>query len=768
MTYPIPGVGVSTPYGKRGSMWSCNEDANGNGIHTGVDFACNAGTDITAPIRGQIRHRSYGSAFGNHQFAISPDPGQPFGDGEVFFAHTTDRPKDGVWVEVGDYIASVGAEGNVSGPHLHMEYHADTKGSWSCSVIDDPQPVLDYQPTPIAPTNPTNPNKVKVGEKVVVTANGSLNGRSGPGSTYPVVTSKPEGATFVVQALVNGWAGDTEQPSQVKTRENADSDLESSAQGETFQAPLIAGEEVTPTGSAGAAGAQQVQAASSSPGVPVYDTDYLYGIDISSNNDNAWQSDTAWQYAFVKTSEGKSYANEKGNDQRSYIRNRLGYADHYHWLNSGDVQAQVDWFVSQKVVKTAELIGVDWEYDKDGTATCAQKDQAIKALQKAYPNSMVGLYTNEDYWYNHDTTSFYGDFLWIAHPGSEPTIKAEWLFWQYDWGTDAKPLDKNHGKFADAKALRAWAGSKGSVTPPEPPPQYTGNWFSTDYLDQYEEPPPPAKPGWKSTPAKVLSMDAVPGSVSYLQGVCRVDAMTCDDGTKYNPYWIVAQDYNNEGNIRFLCFRDDGTFVNWMQVNDAGHGQTFYAYRSAAGNLYVWAGEDPAYRYAWKPGKTVSRTSGEKMDYKGARPMGGYVDRIMFRDATDTKETFYLFDRTDFTDGTNRTKPIKQVTLTKDTSPTQQGWWASESRIYRLRGSTNEDTEHNHDGLHRLDVYDWNGTALLRDFDVTDMHRSGCTEDEPEGGVVFTPPGPIYAGKREGSASASKRDYVLWQLEGMP
>lgn len=144
MTYPIPGVSIGTPYGKRGSSWSCNEDSSGKGVHTGVDFPCPEGTSIYAPIAGQIRHRSYGSAFGNHQFAISPDPGQPFAEGEVFFAHTKTRLNDGAVVKIGDFIGYVGNEGNSTGPHLHMEYHKDTKGSWSCSVHDDPQPVLDH------------------------------------------------------------------------------------------------------------------------------------------------------------------------------------------------------------------------------------------------------------------------------------------------------------------------------------------------------------------------------------------------------------------------------------------------------------------------------------------------------------------------------------------------------------------------------------------------------------------------------------------------
>lgn len=206
--YPIPGVAISTPYGKRGSYWSCNEDSNGNGIHTGVDFACASGTDVVAPIDGQIRHRNYGSSFGSHQFAISPDPGQPFADGEVFFAHMTSRPSNGVYVKAGDYLGNVGAEGNVSGPHLHFEYHADTKGTWSCSVIDDPQPVLDWQAGPVTPTNPANPNGVKVGDTVYVIAS-SLNGRDEPSSDGDVVKMRPYGDKFVVLSLVDGWAQET-------------------------------------------------------------------------------------------------------------------------------------------------------------------------------------------------------------------------------------------------------------------------------------------------------------------------------------------------------------------------------------------------------------------------------------------------------------------------------------------------------------------------------------------------------------------------------
>lgn len=156
MVNPVPGYNITTPYRKSGS-WSC-------GYHTGVDLACPVGTRIVAPIAGQIRHRNYGSALGNHQFAISPDPGQPFAEGEVFFAHTRTRLADGVYVNVGDFVAECGVEGNTTGPHLHYEFHPNQKNSWGCEpVCANPQPTIDHQ------------------------AGG---GGGGSGSDYPVPTSK--------------------------------------------------------------------------------------------------------------------------------------------------------------------------------------------------------------------------------------------------------------------------------------------------------------------------------------------------------------------------------------------------------------------------------------------------------------------------------------------------------------------------------------------------------------------------------------------------
>jgi murein DD-endopeptidase MepM/ murein hydrolase activator NlpD len=130
-------VAVSTPFGISGPRWTaCRR-------HTGDDLPVSSGTRLVAAISGTIRHRNYGSAFGNHQFAISPSEGQPFADGEVFYAHTRTRLPDGTEVRMGDFVAESGAEGNVSGPHLHFEFHPHSKNVWNCDVVADPQPVYD-------------------------------------------------------------------------------------------------------------------------------------------------------------------------------------------------------------------------------------------------------------------------------------------------------------------------------------------------------------------------------------------------------------------------------------------------------------------------------------------------------------------------------------------------------------------------------------------------------------------------------------------------
>ena len=138
MVNPVPGKSITTPYGKRGSYWSCNEDANGNGIHTGVDYAAPCGTPVVAARGGKVVHCNHGSAFGSHQIEILP------GDGtRDFYAHMPSRAANGVKVSTGQKVGTVGAEGNVTGAHLHFERHKVATGGWSCGIVVDPAPSIN-------------------------------------------------------------------------------------------------------------------------------------------------------------------------------------------------------------------------------------------------------------------------------------------------------------------------------------------------------------------------------------------------------------------------------------------------------------------------------------------------------------------------------------------------------------------------------------------------------------------------------------------------
>jgi len=90
---------------------------------------------------GTAVYCNHGSPFGSHQLEIRP------GDGtRDFYAHMTSRTvANGAQVATGQPVGKVGAEGNVTGPHLHFERHATATGGWSCAVVRDPAPSIAYE-----------------------------------------------------------------------------------------------------------------------------------------------------------------------------------------------------------------------------------------------------------------------------------------------------------------------------------------------------------------------------------------------------------------------------------------------------------------------------------------------------------------------------------------------------------------------------------------------------------------------------------------------
>lgn len=137
--HPVPGHPVTTPFGVRGSWWSCHRDTSGRGIHTGADMAAPHGARVVAARPGVARHVNYGAAFGSLQLLIVADDGTA-----DFYAHMrTRRTTHGVRVQAGADVGTVGSEGNATGPHLHFERHTAATG-WSCAIITDPAPSLAW------------------------------------------------------------------------------------------------------------------------------------------------------------------------------------------------------------------------------------------------------------------------------------------------------------------------------------------------------------------------------------------------------------------------------------------------------------------------------------------------------------------------------------------------------------------------------------------------------------------------------------------------
>jgi len=104
---------VNAPYGTRfgvkGSMWS-------SGRHTGLDFPAKTGTKVVAVDNGTVAKVQSGGPYGKH-VTVSHGGGLA-----SLYAHMSSMvAKAGQGITQGARIGSVGATGNVTGPHLHLE-----------------------------------------------------------------------------------------------------------------------------------------------------------------------------------------------------------------------------------------------------------------------------------------------------------------------------------------------------------------------------------------------------------------------------------------------------------------------------------------------------------------------------------------------------------------------------------------------------------------------------------------------------------------------
>ena len=108
---PTSGYYLSATFGQSGSMWS-------SGHHTGLDFAAGAGTPVKAVHGATVKSADYSGSYGYRIVLELPD------GTEVWYCHLSQmNVSPGEKVNTAEVIGNVGATGNVSGAHLHLEVH---------------------------------------------------------------------------------------------------------------------------------------------------------------------------------------------------------------------------------------------------------------------------------------------------------------------------------------------------------------------------------------------------------------------------------------------------------------------------------------------------------------------------------------------------------------------------------------------------------------------------------------------------------------------
>ncbi|MGX1975781.1 M23 family metallopeptidase [Streptomyces kronopolitis] len=106
-TAPVASFTLTAGFGESGDRWAAD--------HTGQDFAAPSGTPVKAIHAGTITQAGWAGAYG-YRIVLRLDDGT-----ELWFCHLSSMVKTSGKVGTGEVIARVGATGNVTGPHLHLE-----------------------------------------------------------------------------------------------------------------------------------------------------------------------------------------------------------------------------------------------------------------------------------------------------------------------------------------------------------------------------------------------------------------------------------------------------------------------------------------------------------------------------------------------------------------------------------------------------------------------------------------------------------------------
>ncbi|GGS89098.1 M23 family metallopeptidase [Streptomyces chromofuscus] len=113
---PTSSYTITSTFGQAGALWS-------SGYHTGLDFAAPTGTPIKAVHSGTITEAGWNGSYG-YKTVLTLDDGT-----EIWYAHQSSIGVSvGQKVTTGEVIGRVGATGNVTGAHLHLEVHTGGGG----------------------------------------------------------------------------------------------------------------------------------------------------------------------------------------------------------------------------------------------------------------------------------------------------------------------------------------------------------------------------------------------------------------------------------------------------------------------------------------------------------------------------------------------------------------------------------------------------------------------------------------------------------------
>jgi GH25 family lysozyme M1 (1,4-beta-N-acetylmuramidase) len=185
------------------------------------------------------------------------------------------------------------------------------------------------------------------------------------------------------------------------------------------------------------------------------DTTPLHGNDVASWQGQDWKPEPGDAFAFVKCSEGTSYANPYRDEQLATARAAGLVVGHYHFMVKDNPLEQARYFVDKADIQPGDLLVADWEGDWSAGKHPTVEDAAafIAEVKRLKPGHKVLLYCNRSDW--TETTVKAPDGLWISEYGvNAPAVQEHWRFWQYS----DKPIDRNWSRFTTIEALKAWAG----------------------------------------------------------------------------------------------------------------------------------------------------------------------------------------------------------------------------------------------------------------------------------------------------------------------